>query len=252
MKKIAIYTDKGAHPQGIRMLITSLRLFGFDKKYQVAPINSKIINDSDWESDTALLIFPGGRDIYYHNALKGKPNKRIKSFVKKGGSYLGICAGGYYGASSIEFEKGYPLEVVGDRELGFFPGVAVGSAYGPNLFNYENENGSRASKIKCLFQNGGLATSYFNGGCKFSGAKNYDNVKILANYFDIEDNPAAIVECKVNKGCAILSGVHFEYDLLHFAKISNKNIVIELLPQIQQLEKARQILFKTILERVLD
>ncbi len=252
MKKIAIYTDQGAHPQGIRMLITSIRQSGFDKKYQIAPINSKIINDSDWEKETALLIFPGGRDIYYHEALKGKPNKRIKSFVKKGGRYLGICAGGYYGSASIEFEKGHPLEVVGDRELGFFPGVALGSAYGPNQFNYENENGSRASKVECFFQEKSEATSYFNGGCIFRGAYDFDDVKILANYLDLEDKPAAIVECKVDMGRAILSGIHPEYDLNHFAKTANKEIALELLPQIQQLENRRQMLFKTILERVLD
>jgi glutamine amidotransferase-like uncharacterized protein len=46
-----------------------------------------------------------------------------------GGSYLGLCAGAYYGSSRVVFEPGTPLEVIGDRELAFFPGIARGAAY---------------------------------------------------------------------------------------------------------------------------
>ena len=33
----------------------------------------------------------------------------VDQFVKKGGGYLGLCAGAYFAASHIEFEKGSPL-----------------------------------------------------------------------------------------------------------------------------------------------
>jgi hypothetical protein len=35
--------------------------------------------------------------------------RRVRDFVEKGGGYLGLCAGAYFAASSIEFEKGSPL-----------------------------------------------------------------------------------------------------------------------------------------------
>jgi glutamine amidotransferase-like uncharacterized protein len=50
-------------------------------------------------------------------------------FVQGGGSYLGLCAGAYYGCARVVFEPGTPLEVVGDRELAFFPGIARGAAF---------------------------------------------------------------------------------------------------------------------------
>jgi hypothetical protein len=50
-------------------------------------------------------------------------------FVNSGGSYLGLCAGAYYACSSVQFEQGSRLQVLGDRELAFFPGIACGAAY---------------------------------------------------------------------------------------------------------------------------
>lgn len=48
--------------------------------------------------------------------------------MSEGGSYLGLCAGAYYAASQVQFEPGSALQVVGDRELGFFRGIARGAA----------------------------------------------------------------------------------------------------------------------------
>jgi len=36
----------------------------------------------------------------------------IREYVEQGGMYLGLCAGGYYGAQKVEFEVGTPLEVL--------------------------------------------------------------------------------------------------------------------------------------------
>jgi glutamine amidotransferase-like uncharacterized protein len=58
-----------------------------------------------------------------------QPAIRLVEYVRAGGAYLGLCAGAYYACSRVEFEPGGPLEVVGNRELGFFPGVAAGAAY---------------------------------------------------------------------------------------------------------------------------
>ncbi len=39
------------------------------------------------------------------------------------------CSGAYYACGRVEFEVGSRLQVMGDRELAFFPGVAHGAAY---------------------------------------------------------------------------------------------------------------------------
>lgn len=158
----------------------------------------------------SLFIMPGGRDRPYHAALKGAGNAQIRSFVENGGTYLGICAGAYYGSKTVEFDQGYPLEVCEEREISFFPGKAIGPAYGKGTFEYESDKGARLAKIGTA---NGPFYAYYNGGCYFEG--DFTHVKILARYLDLPGHPPAIIECSVVKGKAILSGVHIETVLSH-------------------------------------
>lgn len=64
-----------------------------------------------------------------------------------GGKFLGICAGAYYGSCEVKFETEGPLEVVGKRELQFFPGTAYGPAYGLRKFCYENNSGAQIATL---------------------------------------------------------------------------------------------------------
>ncbi|MEC7838453.1 MAG: BPL-N domain-containing protein [Chlamydiota bacterium] len=213
-KKIVVYSDEGVGPIGLRHLMHSLKNEPRLENFEIKRSKKDLFNTDSWIDDTALLIFPGGRDVFYQKALKGLANQRIYDYVSAGGKYLGICAGGYYGANSITFEKGYPLEVVDTRELRFFPGEARGSVYGGGLFRYGSESGSRAANLKWVHRDedkGSEFTVYFNGGCAFVDAGKYTNVQTLAKYEDIAERPAAIVKCSVGNGTAILCGVHPEY-----------------------------------------
>lgn len=167
-------------------------------------ITRKLILDGALEQ-VSILIMPGGRDKPYHAYLKGTPNQKIRKFVEEGGTYFGICAGAYYGCSRVEFDKGFPLEVCEDRELCFFKGSAIGPAYGKGTFEYGSEKGSRLAK---LGMNEKEFYAYYNGGPYFDG--DFTNIKVLARYLDLPGEPAAIIECAVGKGKAILSGVHLE------------------------------------------
>lgn len=172
----------------------------------------QLINDN-WETQTALLIIPGGADIPYTKALNGIGNQKIRSYVEKGGSFLGICAGSYYGGEFVDFAKGTALEVLGERELSFFPGIVRGPILAP--YDYQSESGARAAEITWKdslgFQKNTSFTVYCNGGGYFVDANTKNQISILASY-DFEGEAAAIVECRVGSGKAILSGVHFEYD----------------------------------------
>jgi biotin--protein ligase len=166
-----------------------------------------------------MLVMPGGADLGYCAVLNGKGNSRIKRFVQDGGSYLGLCAGGYYGSGRCEFEIGDKLlEVQGDRELAFFPGTCRGCAY-PG-FKYHSENGARAAKLKvntALNVAPPIFKAYYNGGGVFVDAGKYheQGVEILASYVDetfVESTDrAAVVCCKVGSGAAILTGPHPEF-----------------------------------------
>ena len=158
----------------------------------------------------------------YCRSLNGEGNRRIEQYVRRGGAYLGFCAGGYYGTARCEFEIGNRvLEVVGPRELSFFPGICRGCAF--IGFVYHSEAGAKAVELKVdneSFKSGVVPQtfrSYYNGGGVFVDAAKYADkgVEILASYvnpLDVDggDSAAAVVYCKVGEGGALLTGPHPE------------------------------------------
>jgi len=167
---------------------------------------------------------PGGADLGYCRTLNGEGNRRIFQYVHKGGAYLGLCAGGYYGCAICEFEQGKPgMEVVGDRELAFFPGTCRGLAF-PG-FKYHSERGTRAAEVRVhrepLLESGGAVPevfrTYYNGGGVFVDAPKFKDrgVEVLASFtdelaVDPGEGQAAVVYCKVGDGAAILTSPHPE------------------------------------------
>lgn len=232
--EILIYRDDGAHPECLRALVTAFRIEKID--LPIAFASRSCLHQPDWKKKTALLIFPGGRDIPYHEALQGQANREIRNYVEKGGNYLGICAGAYFGCAQVEFEKGNALEVTGSRELAFFPGCARGPAYGLNQFRYETEAGARIAKVE---MNSKVLSAYYNGGCSFEKADAMPLVKVIARFQDLPEQPAAIVACSVGKGCALLSGVHPEYSA-DFIPCIFKD-------QLHEVEEQRRMLFRELL-----
>jgi len=116
------------------------------------------------------------------------------------------------------------MEVVGSRELAFFPGICRGCAF--KGFKYHSEAGAKAANLKVdkeCFATGALPTSfnsYYNGGGVFVDAAKFKNqgVEVLANYVNLLDvdggigglGAAAIVYCRVGEGGAVLTGPHPE------------------------------------------
>lgn len=189
--------------------------------YAVIPISESVILKEPWAPTCALLVIPGGADLGYCRVLNGEGNRRISEFVRRGGAYLGLCAGGYYGSSKCEFEVGNkPLEVIGSRELGFFPGTCRGGAF--KGFEYHSENGARAVVLKVVkgaFEDSVPETfaSYYNGGGVFVDVDKSQGrkIEVLASYnddldVDGDDEKAALVLCHVGDGKALLSGPHPE------------------------------------------
>jgi glutamine amidotransferase-like uncharacterized protein len=246
VKKVLIYADEGASARCIESLVFSLQQENIHHQHPIAFADRFLLSRRDWQPNTALLIFPGGRDLPYHAALKGEGNRQISKFVASGGNYLGICAGGYYGCRLIEFEKGLPLEVIGNRELAFFPGIASGPAYGSGRFSYECEKGAKIANLQMTL-NGSIVkvSAYYNGGCTFIDAEAHDEVDVIARFSDLPDSPAAIIQCSYGKGSAILSGVHPEYSG-YYLKTEDPHLK-NLLPVLQSAEEERKKLFRYLL-----
>lgn len=188
------------------------------------PVDANAIIKEPWTTTCALLVIPGGADLPYCRALNGEGNRRIKRFVDAGGAYLGLCAGGYYASKRCEFMEGDPkMEVMGDRELAFYPDTCRGLAF-PG-FVYHSEAGARPCELKV--NKGAFATeggklpetfqTYFNGGGVYVNGNKHKgtNIEILAEYteplnVDSGDGTAAVVYCKVGNGHVVLTGPHPE------------------------------------------
>lgn len=240
MKTIFVYKDEGVGGLSVRALLHSLKKSSFAKKYLISTIQADELIYGDWENDAALLIVPGGRDTPYHEKLKGEANSRIRKYIESGGKYLGICAGAYYGSKSIVFEEGEEHEVIAQRELGFFPGKAIGSIYPEVPFHYQGHHSAHPALLKMGDE---TLHMYYNGGCYFENVESFqEHVQSLAHYEDVGfENASAIVLCQVGKGKAILSGVHFEVGPM-FCK--EKENVFEKLSQDE--EKRVQIFEKLV------
>ncbi|KAI1814207.1 class II aaRS and biotin synthetase [Poronia punctata] len=219
---VLVYTGAGTTVQSVKHAIYSLRRL-LSPNYAVIPITEPVLLKEPWAPSCALLVIPGGADLKYCQALNGKGNKIIKDYVSSGGRYLGFCAGGYYGSSRCEFEVGNgPYEVVGGRELAFFPGTCRGCAF--KGFHYDSEKGAKAVRLevrKAEFAETDdvpeTITSYYNGGGVFVDVKfPHKDVEVLASYgdkLDVNGGPekAAVVHCRVGQGAAILTGPHPEF-----------------------------------------
>ncbi|KAJ2155547.1 biotin holocarboxylase synthetase [Coemansia sp. RSA 451] len=226
---VLVYSGPGVSLNGRAYLLRTLRQF-LGHRYAIIPIGADTLRAEPWETKAVLLVMPGGRDMPYMAELNGPVNTRIRAWVASGGRYLGICAGGYYGSARCEFEPGTDKQVVGDRELAFFPGTCMGCAY--EGFNYKSEEGARAVEAIVDRSAFGVAESlwrddptkiriHYNGGGYFVPRADDNSTRVLVRYPDDVTNPhdrshrikdaAAIVSCAVGRGIAVLSGLHIEY-----------------------------------------
>ncbi|KAL1406391.1 biotin holocarboxylase synthetase [Vanrija albida] len=252
--QVFVYSGPGVSPLSLShtLLTLSLQLL---PHYTVQPITAAVLATEPWEPTCALLVIPGGRDLPFVEELsvKTKVTRRIAEFVQEGGRYLGICAGAYFGAAEVKFDVGGNKEVVGKRDLAFFPGAAVGPTY-PG-FDYGSEAGARAVGIVVDGGKRVLDNLYYNGGGHFIlPAQLPSEVEVIARYAEPPSPEAkvAAVQISKGKGKALLCAVHFEYPLQDppsrdaIAKLDNPpdELVIE------QNEKDRKAWVGTILSNL--
>jgi len=245
MKQIYVYSDLGVDPDSLIHTIKSLQkgLAHFEESYRIQRIGASSVINGAWKETAALFVMPGGRDIFYLRELGALGADQIRSFVEAGGNYLGICAGAYFAASAIEFERGGEFEVMGSRPLAFFPGVASGPALGLGRYAIDSHRGAEAALVEWDSQKGHI---YYNGGPTFSTSSS-PNVEVLARYVNLES--PALLSCQFGKGKALLSGVHFEYSTHNFSP-TNPDLH-RIYPLLQRDEEEREELFQKLLLRVL-
>ncbi len=236
---IYVYQDKGVSHESIVHTISSLQRLR--KKYLIKTINAQQVRTGSWIPHASLFIMPGGADLPYLQKLQGKGNQFIQEYVTNGGSFLGICAGSYYGSSYVEFDKHGPLEVIGKRELRFFPGKAIGPVLAP--YQYDIPSGSRAAMIYTNSLHIKKTLLFYNGGGFFENASKYPNTQIIGTY---ANHLPAIILIHHAKGKVLLSGVHFEYNP-HLLNRKDRHI-IKIIKPLCKSNVSRKILFKNIMQ----
>lgn len=248
MRDIVVYVDHGVSGESLRQVVKSFQKEIDPNFHTLKRKDARQIISEAWEKETALLVIPGGRDVFYHSALDGIGTHKIRKFIENGGSYLGLCAGAYFASGEIEFEKGGRLEVCAKRSMQLYPGLAVGPAYGPGKYSYEEgytDQGLEAAHISWEDEE---CFAYFNGGCYFDSPERYDNVQILSSYLNLEERLAAIIECKIGKGKALLSGVHIEFNPAYIKRGSR--FTERVLPLLESAENKRRAIFRKVLKRL--
>ncbi|KAI4644677.1 uncharacterized protein J4E78_009496 [Alternaria triticimaculans] len=260
---VLVYSGNGSTTESVRHCLYTLRRL-LSPSYAVIPVTGDTLIKEPWFSTCALLVFPGGADLGYCRTLNGEGNRRISRYVNAGGSYLGFCAGGYYGSSRCEFEVHDPkMAVEGERELGFFPGTCRGLAF--EGFKYASEAGARAAEIrieKGAFEGidegvGDVFKSYYNGGGVFVDAKKLESrgVQILASYTEdlhVEsgEGKAAVVYRKVGEGHAVVTGPHPEFAPQNLSKIPSLPSYATVISDIAATDATRLDFMRLILRKL--
>lgn len=206
-RSVALYQDEGVSVESLAHTVYTLKQY-LGSERRIKKITAQDILNGALNDRVGVLIMPGGADLPYVKKLSGLGNQLIKNYVTQGGAYFGICAGAYYASAEVVFDKGGPLEVIGSRELAFFPGSAVGPVLA--TYHYEHHQGARIAHLS--LNAGGFnqkkISVYYNGGGYFKDAEGYPGVEILAYY---PHNLPAVIYTQYGKGRVLLSGVHAEY-----------------------------------------
>ncbi|KAL3470175.1 biotin-protein ligase [Aspergillus californicus] len=258
---VLVYSGDGTTVESVRHCLYTLRRL-LASHYAVIPVTADMLIKEPWTLTCALLIIPGGADLGYCRALNGAGNRRIEQFVRRGGAYFGFCAGGYYGSKHCEFEVGdKTMQVIGDRELAFYPGTCRGCAF--RGFVYHSEAGARAAELtvsKEALSAGVVPTnfrSYYNGGGVFVDAPSLADkgVEVLASYSDrLNVNPgtgaAAVVYCSVGDGAAILTGPHPEFAAANLDPKSGGPEYAEVIEALAADDKGRTDFLKACLSKL--
>lgn len=216
-----------------------------------------IISKCFSNGNAKLLVIPGGRDLPFCQSLNGLGNKYIREFIEKGGSYLGLCAGGYYGCEAIEFAKGDPeMEICETRELQLYPGTAIGPAY-PG-FCYTSNKGTKAVDIT-LSHNFMETTDfksdildpvqvYYNGGAYFTPPRLNCNATNVLAYYATNQFPA-IVQSTVGFGRVVLTGPHIEATTSALKNVYSDDVYIDdVAGVLESTDNSRHAIFTAIIK----
>lgn len=120
--RIRVYNDFGTSRLNVTFTLARFAEFG----ETATSITAQEIRESDeWMNDTDVLVFTSNSAGKFMQALGAQGMDHIRRFVfERGGTYLGICAGAYFGSSIMDFTGADLKCKIGGLEL--LPVIARG------------------------------------------------------------------------------------------------------------------------------
>ena len=172
--KTAVFTGVG--PRG-RGLVSWLQLVQSSPELDLVLVDAKMIREGALDS-VDLLVIPGGSSVVEKKDLGPEGAARIRDFVRKGGGYIGACAG-----CCLALEE----KDNADRGIGLIPYKRIGSKGGFMMPIALNEKGATAMGMNA----GEYRVSYHGGPALVPSTNSVPdaNVEVWATYASDFDCP---------------------------------------------------------------
>ncbi|MCP3695597.1 MAG: hypothetical protein GY917_25585, partial [Planctomycetaceae bacterium] len=121
--RIVVYADAGTNYQLNGNIVTALESAGIP----CLVLDRSRILAAELQNIEATIM-PGGYSTFQRNSLGNQGMNTLRQFVKQGGRFLGICAGGYVASRDVHWEKKhypYPLELFDGTAEGALDSIAA-------------------------------------------------------------------------------------------------------------------------------
>ena len=211
---VVVYSGPGAYRQGVEYLTLFLEKNGYTYRgIEESDILKGLLNKAK------VIIMPGGWagevDEYGnrgYGSMSQEAIERIRSFVRKGGSYLGICAGAYFATKNVVWEG-----KLSNGYLGIFNGYTIGPI--DKIAPWPLSQWTNVSVEYTLNLGFTRTSTLYWGGPYFNSTTT--NYTVLERY-GINGKPATIL-FKYNSGNIILTGLHHEWPNYANKTITDQN-----------------------------
>lgn len=96
--RVAVYDDAGVSDK-VAVLIDLLKTHS---ELQITKVNGNDVRSGKLQ-DIDVVLFPGGSGSGEAKSLEETGRKEVRTFVERGGGYLGICAGAYLASADYDW-----------------------------------------------------------------------------------------------------------------------------------------------------
>jgi glutamine amidotransferase-like uncharacterized protein len=227
----------------------SLEASGIPKSL-IETLDIEAVKKRSWHEHAAAFYMPGGHDSVYAEELLGAGNESIQSYVRGGGSFVGICGGAYYASKSFVFVHQDGTPSIKQRKLDLF----WGSSHGPVKLKGDTINSIGTAAI--AYKPTGSRVKFIH--LPFHMGQHFENVeaakfKTLARF--VHNGRPAIIKGSYGDGHVLLCAPHPEMNLEAFKKMLDTHPETNQLPglyaRMAKYEMPRLEFFRMLLSTVI-